>query len=179
MALWACSWSACVGDVALLNVSPLGFNLLWGLPGLKTRESWEAKGQGEQGAAGYCPKILFLEGAKTALCPFHRSHRALCARNRPDSETNFRDDFWGSFLSRPLCFTAQDERAETVIWLYDPFDCLEEGKRPPTPKTRFSIWTLLRTPGRFTTRPLPVYLTTKMSVVRPFSVLSKDEIGPQ
>ena len=28
--------------------------------------------------------------------------------------------------------------------------------KTPTPKTRFSIWTLLRTPGRFTTRPLPV-----------------------
>ena len=51
-------------------------------------------------------------------------------------------------------------------------------EKTPTPKTRFSIWTLLRTPGRFTTRPLPVYFTTKMSVVRPFSVLSKDEIGP-
>ena len=51
-------------------------------------------------------------------------------------------------------------------------------EKTPTPKTRFSIRTLLRTPGRFTTRPLPVYLTTKMSVVRPFSVLSKDEIGP-
>ena len=48
----------------------------------------------------------------------------------------------------------------------------------PTPKTRVSIWTLLRTPGRFTTRPLPVHLTTKLSIVRPFSVLSKDEIGP-
>ena len=55
---------------------------------------------------------------------------------------------------------------------------LSKGKDPPTPKTRFSISTLLRTPGRFTTRPLPVYFTTKMSVVRPFSVLSKDEIGP-
>ena len=51
-------------------------------------------------------------------------------------------------------------------------------EKTPTPKTRSSIWTLLRTPGRFTTRPLPVYFTTKMSVVRPFSVLSKDEIGP-
>ena len=48
-----------------------------------------------------------------------------------------------------------------------------EGKRTPTPK--ISIWT---TPGRFTTRPLPVDFATKMSVVRPFSVLSKDEIGP-
>ena len=50
-------------------------------------------------------------------------------------------------------------------------------EKTPSPKTRFSIWTLLRTPGRFTTRPLPVHFTTKMSVVRPFSVLSKDEIG--
>ena len=51
-------------------------------------------------------------------------------------------------------------------------------EKTPTPKTRFSIWTLLRAPGRFTTRPLPVHFITKMSVVRPFSVLSKDEIGP-
>ena len=51
-------------------------------------------------------------------------------------------------------------------------------EKTPTPKTRFSIWTLLRTPGRFTTRPLPVYFTTKKSVARAFSVLSKDEIGP-
>ena len=51
-------------------------------------------------------------------------------------------------------------------------------EKTPTPKTRFSTWTLLRTPGRFTTRPLLVHFTTKMSVVRPFSVLSKDEIGP-
>ena len=50
-------------------------------------------------------------------------------------------------------------------------------EKTPTPKTRFSIWTSLRTPGRFTTRPLPVYFTTKMSVVRPFSVIGKDEIG--
>ena len=51
--------------------------------------------------------------------------------------------------------------------------CWKKGK-DPTPKTRVSIWTLLRTPGRFTTRPLRVYFTTKMSVVRPFSVLSKE-----
>ena len=59
---------------------------------------------------------------------------------------------------------------------------IQEARREktPTPKTRFSIWTLLRTPGRFTTRPLPVHFTTKMSVVRSFSVLSKDKIkiGP-
>ena len=52
----------------------------------------------------------------------------------------------------------------------------KKGK-DPTPKTRFNLCTLLSTPGLFTTRPLPVHFTTKMSVVRPFSVLSKDKIG--
>ena len=69
-----------------------------------------------------------------------------------------------------------------ILWpvnaILDKMYFLGRRERTPTPKTRFSIWTLLRTPGRFTTRPLPVYFTTKMSVVRPFSVLSKDEIGP-
>ena len=55
---------------------------------------------------------------------------------------------------------------------------LGRREKTPTPKTSFSIWTLLRTPGRFTTRPLPVHFTRKMSVVRPFLVLSKDAIGP-
>ena len=44
-------------------------------------------------------------------------------------------------------------------------------EKTPTPKTRVSIWTLLRTPGRFTTRPLPVYFTTK-------NVRSKAVFGP-
>ena len=48
--------------------------------------------------------------------------------------------------------------------------CFGRKEKTPIPKTRFSIWTLLRTPGRFTTRPLPVCFTTKMSVVR--------QIGP-
>ena len=34
-------------------------------------------------------------------------------------------------------------------------------EKTPTPKTRFSIWTLLRTPGRFTTRPLPAHFYHK------------------
>ena len=55
----------------------------------------------------------------------------------------------------------------------------KKGKDPhPQDKSQHD-WTLLRTPGRFTTRPLPVHFTTKMSVVRPFSVLSKDEMGPE
>ena len=68
--------------------------------------STKPKGPGEQGAAGYCPKILLLKGAKMVLCPFHRSHREICTRNQPVSETKFLDEFWGPFLSRPLCFTA-------------------------------------------------------------------------
>ena len=55
---------------------------------------------------GYCPKIILLKRAKMVLCPFHRSHREICTRNRPLSKTKFLDDFWGPFLSRPLCFTA-------------------------------------------------------------------------
>ena len=39
------------------------------------------------------------------------------------------------------------------------------------------IPSLLRTPGCFTTRPLPVYLTTELPFVSPMWVLSKDEIG--
>ena len=58
-----------------------------------------------------------------------------------------------------------------VLQAWDPQQ-IGRREKTPTPKTRFSIWTLLRTPGRFTTRPLPVYFTTKMPVVRPFSVLS-------
>ena len=64
----------------------------------------------------------------------------------------------------------------TILNLFG--NCIGRREKTPTPKTRFSSWTLLRTPGRFTTRPLTVYFTTKMSVVRPIWVLSKDEIGP-
>ena len=52
----------------------------------------------------------------------------------------------------------------------------KKGK-DPHPKTRFSIWTLLRTPGHLTTRSLPVYSTTKMSVVRPFRSLVRTKLA--
>ena len=67
--------------------------------------------------------------------------------------------------------------ATRLIMEWRTFSKFGRGEKTPTRKTRFSIWTLLRTPGRFTTRPLPVHFATKMSVVRLFSVLSKDEIG--
>ena len=46
------------------------------------------KGPGEQGAAGYCPKLLLLKRTKMVLC-----HREICTRNRPVSETKFLHDF--------------------------------------------------------------------------------------
>ena len=54
------------------------------------------RGPGEEGAAGYCLKILLAKGAKMVFCSFHRSHREICTRNRPLSETKFLDDFWGA-----------------------------------------------------------------------------------
>ena len=52
----------------------------------------------------------------------------------------------------------------------------KKGK-DPHPQDKIQHLDLTKDPGRFTTRPLPIHFTTKMSVVRPFSVLSKDEIG--
>ena len=67
--------------------------------------SSKTQGPGEEGAAGYCPKILLLERAKMVLCPFHRSHREICTRTRPSSETKFLDDFWGPLsLPAPLFY---------------------------------------------------------------------------
>ena len=64
--------------------------------------SSKTKGPGEQGAAGYCPKILLLKGPF-----FHRSHREICTRNRPVPETKFLDDFCEPLsLPAPL-FTAE------------------------------------------------------------------------
>ena len=67
--------------------------------------SSKTKGPGEQGAAGYFPKILLLKRAEKVLCPFHRSHREICTRNRLISETKFLDDFWGPLsLPAPLVY---------------------------------------------------------------------------
>ena len=95
-------------------------------------------------------------------------------------------EFWGRILGSTflvLCFPIKEPPQKFTLkeftaqnshnWAF-----VGRREKTPTPKTRFSIWTLLRTAGRFTTRPFPVHFTTKMSVVRPFSVLSKDAIGP-
>ena len=87
--------------------SLLAFRIELSCDVLVSEISSKTKGLGEQGAAGYCPKILPLKRAKMVLSPFHRSHREICTRNRLVSETKFLDDVWGPFLSRPLCFTAE------------------------------------------------------------------------
>ena len=84
------------------------------------------KGLGEEGAAGYCPKILLPKRATMVLCSFHRSHKEICTRNRPLSETNFVDDFWGPLPLRPLCFYCRMKKKEPfsleyLILGYHPF----------------------------------------------------------
>ena len=54
---------------------------------------------------------------------------------------------------------------------------LEEGKRP-TPPRQDSASGLYKPPAALLQDPSLCILPLKMSVVRPFSVLSKDEIGP-
>ena len=58
-----------------------------------TKLSSKPKGPGEAGAAGYCPKFLLPKRAKMVLCSFLQSHRKICTRNRPLSETKFLEDF--------------------------------------------------------------------------------------
>ena len=94
-------------------------------------------------------------------CKMHRIFHRKMHRNRNVSLPQSKRDL---FPRKNHCV-----RFDRVNW--------KKGK-DPHPKARFSIRTLLRNPSRFTTRPLPVHFTTKMSVVRPFSALSKDEIGP-
>ena len=50
-------------------------------------------------------------------------------------------------------------------------------EKTPTPKTEFNLSTLLSTPGRFTTRPLPVHFTTKLSVVSRFPSLVRTKLA--
>ena len=77
----------------------------------------------------------------------------------------------------PPKFPSETSKKTNLVRLFSIYEvifCLTRslklgrGEKTPTPKTRFSISTLLRTPGRFTARPLPVYFTTKLPVVRPF-----------
>ena len=71
--------------------------------------SSETKGPGEQGAAGYCPKILLIIRAqKTKWCSV--LSRGVIGKSALEIGQFLRRNFWmisgGPLLSRPLCFTA-------------------------------------------------------------------------
>ena len=50
-------------------------------------------------------------------------------------------------------------------------------EKTPHPQDKIQHLDLLRTAGRFTTRPLPAYFTTKMSVARPFWSLVRTKLA--
>ena len=52
------------------------------------------------------PNIAPKSFPQKGVCPFHRSHREICTRNRPVSQTKFLDDFWRAAPCSPgpLCF---------------------------------------------------------------------------
>ena len=67
--------------------------------------SSKTKVPGEEGAAGYCPKILLPKRAKMVLSSFHRSHR----ESAFEIGHFLRQNFWmisgGTSSPRPFCFT--------------------------------------------------------------------------
>ena len=73
------------------------------LGGFKKTFSSQTKGPGEQGAAGYCPKILLLKRAKVVSVPSIR----VMGKSALEISQFLRRNFWkmsgGAFLSRPLC----------------------------------------------------------------------------
>ena len=90
----------------------------------------EQRGRGEQGATGYCPKLL-LKRAKMVLSLSLHSI-GVAGKSALEIGQFLRRNFWmifgGPFLSRPLCFTADCYMTPLV--------------RTPTP--RFDILWLLR-----------------------------------
>ena len=112
----------------------------WGIHGERTVTaiSSKTKGPGEQGAAGYCPKILLPKRAKMVFCSLHRSHGEICTRNVPLSETKFLDDFWGPLsLPAPL-FTVDSQhleaRPELQDWLRFDLFTVKNYRTGPFPK---------------------------------------------
>ena len=65
---------------------------------LKAPSSWTGSVfQQQTRGCQILPQNPSPEKGQNGVCPFHRSHREICTRNRPVSETKFLDDFW-----RPL-----------------------------------------------------------------------------
>ena len=78
--------------------------------------SSKTKGPVEEGAAGYCPKILLLKRAKLVLGPFRLG---VIGSSALEIGQFLRQNFWmisgGPFLSRPLCFTAA---FQSFLWSF-------------------------------------------------------------
>ena len=81
------AWSLCYALALSKSVS-------LGRSSLHPFISSKPKGPGEEGAAGYCPKILLPKKAKRVLC----SSIGVIGKSALEM---------GPFLSRPLCFTAE------------------------------------------------------------------------
>ena len=69
------------------------------------------------------------------LCPFHRSHREICTRNRPVSETTFLDDFSGPLsLPAPLFYcwriAAEVWRCPEYGWTFPEWNPEQIRKHP-------------------------------------------------
>ena len=92
------------------------------------------KGPEEHGAAGYFPKILLLKRATMVLCPFHRSHREICTRNRPISETKFLDDFWCQVATLAL-YSMYCPEIESLL----PLDTVNLFSEPSSPRKSYLV----------------------------------------
>ena len=102
--------------------------------------------------------------------------------------------FWGSFfslfsgapISGPICRSSglQHQTGNTLLrqhligQIALPETLTWKKGEDPHPQDKIQHLDFTKDPRRFTTIPIPVYCTTKMYLVKPFSVLSKDEIGP-
>ena len=72
------------------------------------------RGQEKKGPPDVAPKSFSQKRANMVFCPFHRSHREICTRNRPLSETKFLDDLWRPLsLPAPLFYCRGKEKDQT------------------------------------------------------------------
>ena len=112
--------SSLTGSCPQSQPAVLDFSEPRGLVTPGTHFSSETKGPGEEGAAGYCPKILLPKRAKMVLCSFFR-----CQRKSALEIGQFpRQKFWmisgAPFLSGPFVFrrvlqSGAPEGAKTLL----------------------------------------------------------------
>ena len=85
-------------DVARNVSAPKSRDLSWCLP-----SRLQNKGAGRTRGRRILPQNPSPKKGQNSVCPFHdRSHREICTRNRPVSETKFLDDSGGPFSPGPF-----------------------------------------------------------------------------